>query len=105
LDQVTFAKSNSNYNCVDDFSYDELEFENIDEFTIEYESFINDKPRHDMFNFNDECSMDIVIDVVYAVMLLLCRLTKPLTDSLKYGFLGFNESLPIIIASYLAQDK
>ena len=30
---------NFSLNQIDDFSYDELEFEHVDEFAIEYESF------------------------------------------------------------------
>jgi len=30
---------------------------------------------------------------------------KPLTDSLKYSFLRYDESLPVIIASYLDCDQ
>jgi len=41
-------------NWVGDFSYDELEFEHVDEFPIEYESLRMDGgPKCNVFNFND----------------------------------------------------
>jgi len=52
---------------VDDFSYDELQFEHVDEFTVEYESFLmDDEPEYDVFDFNDACSMDFITEVASA---------------------------------------
>jgi len=38
-------------NWVNDFSYDELEFEHVDELAIQYKSFLmNDEPEYDVFD-------------------------------------------------------
>jgi len=52
---------------VDDFSYSQSEFEHVDEFAIEYESFlVDDEPKYDVFDFNDACSMDFITKVASA---------------------------------------
>ena len=57
----------STRNLVDDFSYSQSEFEHVDEFAIEYESFlVDDEPKYDVFDFNDACSMDFITKVASA---------------------------------------
>jgi len=74
---------------VSEFSYDELEFEHVDDFVVEYESFfIDDKPQYDVFDFNTY-SVDLITEIAFicdtsAVLLDL----KSISDSLKYAFLG-----------------
>jgi len=91
---------------VDDFSYDELEFEHVDECAVEYESFlVDDEPVYDVFDFNDACPMDFITKVASACDTSAAPLDlKPLPDSLKYVCSDHHESLPMIIASDLNQD-
>jgi len=47
-------------NWVSGFSYDELEFEYVDELVVAYESFfMDDKPEYDVFDF-DTCYVDFI---------------------------------------------
>jgi len=89
----------STLNWVGNFSYDELEFEHVDKFTVKCESFlVDDNPKYDAFDF-DMCSVDFIVDVAYACDISSVSLNlKPLPDSLKYAFLDLNEYLPVIIA-------
>ena len=49
---------------MDDFSYDELEFQHVDEFVIENESFLmDDELEYDVFDFSDACSVDFIVKV------------------------------------------
>jgi len=95
----------STLNWVDDFSYDELEFEHVDEFAIEYESFlVDDEPKYDVLDFNDVCSKDFINKVASICNISAAPLDlKPLPDSLNYAFLGHDGCLPVIIASDLNQ--
>jgi len=89
---------------VDDFSYDKLEFEHVDEFDVEYESFLMDnEPECDVFDSNDACSITEVAPT-YDTSTTPLDL-KPLPDSLKYDFLSHDESLPVIITFDLNQDQ
>ena len=77
---------------------------------IEYESFlVDDEPQYDTFEFDDLCSTadclltamsESVAESIFPVVVEL----KTLPDSLKYAFLGPNESLPAIITSDLDRD-
>ena len=52
---------------MDDFSYDELEFEHVDEFVVKYECLlVDDEPEYDVFDFNDACSMDFITKFSFA---------------------------------------
>ena len=54
----------STLNSMGDFSYDELEFEHVDEFAVEYEFFLmDDEPEYDMFDFDDACFIDHTTNV------------------------------------------
>ena len=81
-----------------DFSYDELEFEHVEELAIEYESFfMDDEPQYDMFDF-DTCSVDFIAEIASTCDTSAVSLDlKPLLKSRKYAFLGPNELLPVII--------
>ena len=76
-------------------------------FATEYESFlIDDEPDYDVFQFDDLCSASECVisstpepDSPSASLDL-----KPLPDSLKYSFLGPDNSFPVIIASDLDRD-
>ena len=83
----------------------------VDVFATKYESFlIDNKPEYDVFEFNNLCSTadcllavvsESAIEFVSPVMLEL----KFLPYSLKYAFLGADESLPILITSDLSRDQ
>jgi len=92
---------------MDDFSYDELEFEHVDEFAVEYESFlVDDEPKYDVFDFNDAHSVDFIPKVASTYDTFAAPLDlKPFPNSIKYALLGHDESLPVIIASDLNQDQ
>jgi len=52
---------------MDDFSYDELEFEPVDEFVVKYESFgVDNEPEYDVCDFDDAYSVDFIADVTSA---------------------------------------
>ena len=89
------------------FSYDELKFEHVDEFAIEYESFLkNDELEYDVFDFNDAYSVYFITEVAFAYDTSTAPLDlKPLSDSFKYALLYHDESLLVIIASDLNQDQ
>jgi len=81
-------------------------------FAAENESFlIKDEPEHNAFEFADLCYATgcmLTNDSKFAlesISLLVLVELKPLSDSLKYSFLGPNESLPFIIASDLDWDQ
>jgi len=80
--------SHCTLNWVGDFSYDELEFEHVDEFAVEYESFfINDEPEDDVFDFDDACPMDFIADgsSAYDTSIISVEL-KYLLEFLMYAF-------------------
>ena len=79
----------------------------MDKFTTEHESFLmDDEPEYDVFDFDDACSIDLITEVVSACDTFVVSLDlKLLPDSLKYAFLRHDESLPMIIASYLNLDQ
>ena len=91
---------------VGDFAYNELEFDYVDEFAIAYKSsFMDDEPKYDVFDFN-MCLVDFITDVIFAYDTSTVSLDlKPLPASLKYAFLGLDESLHVIIAYDLDQDQ
>lgn len=95
-------------NWLDDFRYDELVSENDDVFCTEYASSLMDhEPECDAFDF-DDCSLD---SISTSMTTPACEPPtaplelKPLPDSLKYAFLGPNESLLVIVASDLDLDQ
>ena len=92
---------------MDDFSYNELEFKHVDEFAIEYKSFFMDnKLEYDVFDFDDACSTYFIVEVAFSCETSTISLDlKPLPDSLKYAFLGLDESVSVIIASNLDQHQ
>ena len=82
-----------------------------DMLAAECESFpVDDEPEYDVFEFDDLCS---VADCLLTVMsesapesISLRTLEfRPLPNSLKYSFLGSDESLSIIIASDRDRDQ
>jgi len=76
----------------------------MDEFSIEYRSFfMDDEHKDDVFDF-DTCFVDFMADVFACDTSTVSLDLKPLPDSLKYVFLGANESLSVIIRSNLDQD-
>jgi len=79
----------------------------VDEFAVEYNSFLMDnEPEHDMFDFNDACSVDFIIEVAFSYDTYVVSLDlKSLPNSLKYAFLGHDDSLPVVVASDLNQDQ
>ena len=91
-------------NQVGDFPYDESEFEHVDEFPIECESFfIDNEPEYDVFDFA-MCSVYFITDsVAYDTSVVLLDV-KPLHGSLKYAILSPDECRPVIIVSNLDQD-
>ena len=67
---------------------------------------MNDEPEYDTFEFDDlystaDCLLTAASESAFPPTLEL----KPLPDSLKYAFLGPNESFPVIIASDLDGDQ
>jgi len=97
----------STLNWVGDFVFVDA-FNNA--FSTEYESFIiNDEPKYDVRGFDNLCfTADCLLTAVFestaeSVSPIALEL-KPLSHSLKNAFLGLDESLPVIIASYLDQD-
>jgi len=91
---------------VGDFAYNELEFDHVNEFAIEYKSFfMDDEPKYDVFDFN-MCLVDFITDVIFAYDTSTVSLDlKPLPASLKYAFLGLDESLHVIIVYDLDNDQ
>jgi len=82
-----------------------------DVLAAEYKSFlVNDEPEYDVFEFDDECSTANCLHTTVSesstesVSPPALEL-KPFSDSLKYAFLGSDESLPIIIASNLDRNQ
>jgi len=90
-----------------DFSYDELELEHMDEFCLEYKSFlIDDEPEYDVFGFDNVGSVNFIADVVSACDTSTVSLDpKPRSHSLRYVILDPDESLPVVITSDLYQDQ
>ena len=72
-------------NQASDFCYGNLEFEHVDEFPIEYQSFfVDDEPEFDVFDFG-MCPMDFIADVISTCDTSVTSLDlKPLPDFLKY---------------------
>ena len=69
-------------------------------FATEYESFlIDDEPKYNVFELDDLCSStNCLIGFASKSDSPLTSLElKPLPNSLKYSFLGLDESLPMII--------
>jgi len=59
-----------------------------------------------VFHFDDACSVDFITDVISAYDTSGIPLDQTsLLNSLKYVFLGLDESLAIIIASTFDQDQ
>ena len=81
-----------------------------DVFAVEYESFlVNDEPEYDAFKSDDlysttDCLLTAASESASKTVSPPALELKPLLDSLKYTFLGPNESLPVIIASDLDGD-
>ena len=70
-------------------------------FFVEYEPFL---PQYNVFHFDDVCSVDFITNVVFVRYTFVVSLDlKSLTSSLKNTFLGPDESLLMIVASYLNQ--
>jgi len=89
----------STLNWIDDsIFYDEFD----DMFTTEYESFfIDHEPEYDICQFDNLCfdSACLIASACQFESPHTFVELKPLPDSLKYAFLGPDESLPVIIAS------
>ena len=79
-------------------------------FATEHQSFLLDnEPEYDVFEFDDfrstaDCLLIIVSESAYEYVSPHALELKPLHNSLKYVFLGPNESLPVSIAFDLDQD-
>jgi len=82
-----------------------------DMFATDYESFLmDDEPEYDVFEFDDLCSMAnyllaSISEFAYESVSSSALGLKPLPDSLKYAFLGPDDSLPVIITSNLDRDQ
>jgi len=77
-------------------------------FAAKYESFfIDDEPEYGVFQFDDLCSSSkcVISSVLESDSLYAFLDLKPLPDSLKYSFLGLDDSLLIIIAFDLDRDQ
>jgi len=104
FDDMEFSTLNWAKDSVFDDASDEM-------FAIEYESFlVNDEPEYDVFEFDDLCStadclLTAVSESIYESVFLPALEWKRFLDSLKYAFLGPDESLPIIVASDLNPDQ
>ena len=60
---------------------------------------MDDKLEYEVLGFDDVHFVDVIANVVSACDTFVLSLDqKPLADSLKYAFIGLNESLPVIIA-------
>jgi len=71
---------------------------------------VNDEPEYDVFDFDDLCStIDCLVTATsessFESASPLALELKPLPYSLKYTFLGPDESLPVIIAFDLDWDQ
>jgi len=98
----------STLNCIGDSVFNDA-FDDV--FANEYESFlINDELEYDLFEFDDLCSTaDCLLTAVSestaeSISPVTLEL-KPLPDSLKYAFLGPDESSPTIITSDLDRNQ
>ena len=96
FDDTEFPILNWMEDSILDDSFDDM-------FTAEYESFMmNDELECDVFEFYDLCSTDDCLltttfeSAAESISPLALEL-KPLSNSLKYAFLGLDESLPIIL--------
>jgi len=66
---------------------------------------MDDEQEYDVFDFDDVCSVDFITYVATTCDTSTIQLNpKLLSESLKYAFLGYDESLPMTIASNLDQD-
>jgi len=98
----------STLNWVKDSVFDDA-FDEM--FATEYEFFlVNDELEYDVFEFDDLCStadclLTVVSESMHESASALALELKPLPDSLKYAFLGSDESLPITVASDLGRDQ
>jgi len=64
----------STFNWLGNSSYDELEFEHVDEFAIKYKSFFTDgEPKYSVFDF-DMCPVDLLLMLFLPVIVLLFHL-------------------------------
>jgi len=95
-------------NWVEDTVFDDA-FDNM--FAAEYEFlFVNDEPEYDVFEFDDLCStanclLTAISESMHESVSPSALKLKPLPDSLKYAFLGPDESLPVVVASNLDRDQ
>jgi len=93
---------------VEDFVFNDA-FDEI--FAAAYKSFlVNNEPEYDVFEFDDVCStadclLTGVAESTHESVSPPALELKSVSDSLKYAFLGPDESLPIIIASDLGRDR
>ena len=100
FDDTKFSALNQVGDSVFDDAFDDV-------FATESESFlIEDEPEYDVFKFDGLCStvdclLTVVSEFASESISAVAMELKPLPDSLKYAFIGPDESLPIIIASDL----
>jgi len=71
---------------------------------------VNNKPEYDVFEFDNlgstvDCLLTTTSVATSESVSPPALESKPLLDSLKYAFLGPDESLPVIITSDLDQDQ
>jgi len=70
---------------------------------------LDDEPEYDVFEFNDLCSATNCLLASTFISESVSRPAslelKPFPDSLKYSFLGVDESLHVIITSDLDWDQ
>ena len=79
-------------------------------FAAQYKSFLtDDELEYDAYNFDDSCSSANYLitsaSTFDSISSSAALELKPLHDSLKYSFLGPNESLAMVITSDLDQDQ
>jgi len=104
FDDMEFSTLNWVEDSVFDDAFDEI-------FVAKCESFlVNDEPEYDVFEFDDLCStadclLTIVSESMHESVSPPTLKLKPLSNSLKYAFLGPDKSLPIIITSNLDRDQ
>jgi len=104
FDDMKFSALNWVEDSIFDDAFDEM-------FVAKYGSFlVNNEPEYDVFEFDDLCSTTdcLLTDVAESMHEFVsppALKLKPLPHSIKYAFLGPNESLPIIVASDLDRDQ
>jgi len=104
FDDMEFSTLNWVEDSVFDDAFDEM-------FATECKSFlVNDELEYDVFKFDDlcsiaHCSLIAVSKSMHEFVSPPALELKPLPDSLKYVFLGPDESLPVVVAFDLDRNQ